>query len=180
MLPTPSVSLAIKRAGRKHGADVTEVEPAAEHFLKESARIAGHRIARGGALFLHLLETCGRRYDLRARDQLVSIRVVGIGMRVHKRPYFFGDRHGGAHPIEHFARQLEIHERVDKQCFAAFDHETGIAVTPGAIRLKICVAAVAEIVQPLCVRPSLHRVVPPDRYGHLRFRGSFPKRPTVP
>src|SRR5713226_8705471 len=92
--------------------------------------------------------------------------MIAIGVRVDQR----ADARGGlrfrtAHGVEHFARELQVEERIDEHRLAPVYDEACIAPSPSAVRLQIGVASVAEVMQSLGVGPfadSLSHVETPS------------------
>src|SRR5713226_8550947 len=90
--------------------------------------------------------------------------MIAIGVRVDQR----ADARGGlrfrtAHGVEHFARELQVEERIDEHRLAPVYDEACIAPSPSAVRLQIRVASVAEVMQSLGVGPFA------DSLGHVEM-----------
>jgi hypothetical protein len=155
---------AVKGARRRRQRDAGEVETA-HHLMREGGAFAEHPVIRhhrceelrrggfdlGGAML--------GRDDRRRVRQLIAEIMVGIAMRVEEQIDPCGGGNSGAHALQHHARQLQIHQRVDEERLSAIGHQTGIAPTPSAVGLKIGVATIADVVQTLRIRPA-HRLAP--------------------
>jgi hypothetical protein len=139
--------------------DIAEVEPAAHHFLEECRSFATHTYARSRSVFFHFVKARRGRDNPRAIDQLIPIGMVEVRVRVDQGIDLGRDGDGGAHAFQHIARALQIDQRIDKQSFRAVGDEAGIAVASRAVRLQVCVATVAELVQAVCVLPLFHRMI---------------------
>jgi len=63
---------------------------------------------------VHVLSALGRCDDLGVLDQAIAQKMIGVRMRVEQPVDAIAARHLGER-VEHFARQVEPHQRVDEQ-----------------------------------------------------------------
>jgi glycosyltransferase involved in cell wall biosynthesis/GT2 family glycosyltransferase len=153
--------LAAERLRGQHRLDAREVEgsEAAQEELAQRAhvrRLLDERRHRRRRQLGHLGGRPLGGDDPRARDELIAVTVIAVGVGVQQRVDPRCGRHRPAHLEQHLLGQGEVVERVDQQRAVAVADQPGIAPAPAAVRLQVGVEAVTDLLQPALVCPP-HR-----------------------